>query len=236
MSTNLSATGVEPHDNFSSSRLNWLRASVLGANDGIVSTAALVLGFAGATSDRSALLLAGIVGLLAGAMSMGVGEYVSVATQRASEQAMLALERRELAEWPEQELEELTQIYQAKGLSAELASRVAVELTAKDAFRAHAEAELGLDPDELTNPWHAAFASFLSFVTGAMIPLLAVLLGANAAMIAVSVGVAMALTGWFSSVLGRTALAPALLRNVGGGALAMVITYGLGSLAGSLIM
>ena len=149
----------EPHAESMSSRLNWLRAAVLGANDGIVSTAGLVVGVAGATTDRTAILVAGIAGLFAGAMSMAAGEYVSVSTQRDSEQALLAKERRELAEEPDEELAELAGIYVDKGLSEDLAREVAVQLTAHDALGAHAEAELGIDPDDLTNPWHAAWAS-----------------------------------------------------------------------------
>lgn len=223
-------------ESVTSGRLNWLRAAVLGANDGIVSTAAIVLGFAGATSDRTTILVAGIVGLLAGAMSMSVGEYVSVSTQRASEQAMLALERRELKERPQKELAELAQIYKKKGLSAELSFQVATELTAHDALGAHAEARLGLDPEELTNPWHAAFASFLAFVAGASIPLIAVVLGSGTVGVGVAVMLAMALTGYVSAVLGRSSIQGALLRNVGGGIIAMAITYGLGTLVGGAIL
>ncbi len=223
-------------ESVTSGRLNWLRAAVLGANDGIVSTAAIVLGFAGATGDRTTILVAGIVGLLAGAMSMSVGEYVSVSTQRASEQAMLALKRRELSERPQKELAELAQIYKSKGLSAELSFQVATELTVHDALGAHAEARLGLDPDELTNPWHAAGASFLAFVAGASIPLFAVLLGAGTTGVFVAVMLAMALTGYVSAVLGRSSIRGALMRNVGGGIIAMAITYGLGILVGGAIL
>ena len=140
------------------SRLNWLRAGVLGANDGIVSTAGLVVGVAGATAERTPVLVAGVAGVVAGAMSMAVGEYVSVSTQRESERALVERERRELEEMPEEleELEELTQVYQAKGLSRPLAESVARELTDRDVVAAHAEAQFGVDPDELTNPWHAA--------------------------------------------------------------------------------
>lgn len=142
----------EPHDTSLAAKLNWLRAGVLGANDGIVSTAGLVVGVAAASTDSSAILTAGIAGLAAGAISMAVGEYVSVSTQRDTERALLSKEKRELAEEPEFELAELTQIYRDKGLRPETARKVAEELTAHDAFAAHAEAELGLDPHELTNP------------------------------------------------------------------------------------
>jgi vacuolar iron transporter family protein len=148
----------EPHADGLNNRLNWLRAAVLGANDGIVSTAGLVVGVAGATSNGNAIVVAGVAGLAAGALSMGAGEYVSVSTQRDSEHALLEKERRELAEDPEEELAELADIYVGKGLSEGLALQVARELTEHDALGAHAEAELGIDPDDLTNPWSAAWA------------------------------------------------------------------------------
>ena len=165
----------EHHDGSHASRLNALRAAVLGANDGIVSVAGLVMGVAGATTERPAILTAGVAGLVAGALSMGVGEYVSVSTQRDTEHALLEKERRELAELPEQELRELAGIYQGKGLTPELAHEVAVQLTAHDALAAHAEVELQLDPDNLTNPWSAAFSSAVAFTIGAMLPLLTIL-------------------------------------------------------------
>ena len=141
--------GLDHHERYDpglASRLNWLRAGVLGANDGIVSTAAIVLGVAAATDERGPIILAGLVGLMAGAMSMAAGEYVSVSTQRDTEKAVLEIERRELAETPDEELAELTAIYASKGLDRDLAHQVSVQLTAKDALSAHAEAELGLDP------------------------------------------------------------------------------------------
>src|SRR4051795_12028751 len=133
----------EPHEGGINNRLNWLRAGVLGANDGIVSTAGIVLGVAGATASRGVILTAGIAGLAAGALSMAVGEYVSVSTQRDTERALLAKERRELHETPDEELAELAYLYEQKGLKPDLAMRVAVELTAHDALAAHAEVELG---------------------------------------------------------------------------------------------
>ncbi|MGW5109677.1 VIT1/CCC1 transporter family protein [Nocardia sp. NPDC004123] len=225
----------EPHDEGLAARLNWLRAGVLGANDGIVSTAGLVVGVAAASTDSSAILTAGVAGLAAGAISMAVGEYVSVSTQRDSERALLSKEKRELAEEPEYELAELTQIYRAKGLSAETARRVAQELTAHDAFAAHAEAELGLDPHELTNPWQAALSSAVSFTIGAILPILAILLPPTTWRIPVcfaAVLVALALTGSVSARLGGSNPRRAVLRVVIGGALAMAVTYGIGQLAG----
>ena len=166
------------------SRMNWLRAGVLGANDGIVSTAGLVVGVAGATSDRAVILTAGVAGLVAGALSMATGE-----------------------------------------------------LTEKDAFAAHVDAELGIDPDDLTNPWHAALASAIAFTVGALLPLLAIELPPPSARVPVTfvaVLVALALTGWISARLGSAGVARALRRNVLGGALAMAVTYGIGLLVGSL--
>jgi VIT1/CCC1 family predicted Fe2+/Mn2+ transporter len=139
-------------------RLNWLRAGVLGANDGIVSVAGIVMGVAGATSERSPVFVAGVAGLVAGALSMAAGEYVSVNAQRDSEQAMLTLEAEELEKMPKTELRELARIYERKGLSRETARKVAEELTDHDALAAHAEAEFGIDKDNLTNAWNAAIA------------------------------------------------------------------------------
>ncbi|MGV9720019.1 VIT1/CCC1 transporter family protein [Nocardia beijingensis] len=225
----------EPHGDGFASKLNWLRAGVLGANDGIVSTAGLVVGVAAATTDTSALFTAGIAGLSAGAISMAVGEYVSVSTQRDSERALLAKERRELRDEPDYELVELTGIYQAKGLTPETARKVAEELTAHDAFTAHAEAELGLDPTELTNPWQAALSSAVAFTLGALLPLLAILLPPVTARIPVTfaaVLAALALTGSVSAGLGGSSRGRAVVRVVLGGALAMAVTYGIGQLAG----
>ncbi|QNP62653.1 VIT family protein [Streptomyces genisteinicus] len=226
----------EPHGGGLGTRLNWLRAAVLGANDGIVSTAGLVVGVAGATADRAALLTAGLAGLLAGSMSMAAGEYVSVSTQRDSEKAALTAEKRELRERPEAELDELAQLLTARGLSPGVAREAAVQLTERDALRAHARVELGIDPDELTNPWHAAGASFLAFTVGALLPLLAIVLppsGARLYVTALSVLAALAVTGWWSARLGAARPGPAVLRNAGGGALAMAVTYGAGSLLGA---
>lgn len=235
--TETAAAGPHPHEPHAeglASKLNWLRAGVLGANDGIVSTAGLVVGVAAATTSTGAIFTAGIAGLSAGAISMAVGEYVSVSTQRDSERGLLAKERRELREEPEYELAELAGIYEAKGLSPETARQVAAELTAHDAFTAHAEVELGLDPTELTNPWHAALSSAVSFTVGALLPLLAILLPPVSVRIPVTfaaVIVALALTGSISARLGGSAPGRAVLRVVLGGALAMAVTYGIGQLA-----
>ncbi|AZK93449.1 MULTISPECIES: VIT1/CCC1 transporter family protein [Streptomyces] len=227
----------EPHDTGLGTRLNWLRAAVLGANDGIVSTAGLVVGVAGATADRSALLTSGLAGLLAGSMSMAAGEYVSVSTQRDSEKAALAVEKRELREEPEAELEELTTLLTERGLARDTAREAAVQLTERDALRAHARVELGIDPDALANPWHAAGASFLAFTVGALLPLLAIVLPPADVRLAVTVGsvlAALVLTGWWSARLGAARPGTAIARNAGGGALAMAVTYAAGSLLGAV--
>jgi VIT1/CCC1 family predicted Fe2+/Mn2+ transporter len=226
----------EPHAQGIGSRLNWLRAGVLGANDGIVSTAGLVMGVAGATDSSTTIAIAGVAGLTAGALSMAAGEYVSVSTQRDSEEGLLAKERRELAEDPEDELAELAGIYVDKGLSEELALQVARELTDHDALGAHAEAELGIDPDDLTSPWQAAGASMLAFTVGALLPLLTITLtppGVRIWVTVVAVVVALAGTGWTSARLGYGRTGPAVLRNVAGGAFAMAVTYLIGTLLGT---
>ncbi len=228
----------EPHDRGFAGRLNWLRAGVLGANDGIVSTAGIVVGVAGATADRDALVIAGVAGLVAGAISMAAGEYVSVSTQRDSEKALLEKERRELREEPEEELAELAAIYAGKGLEPALALEVAEQLTAHDALGAHAEAELGIDPDELTSPWAAAWVSMLAFTMGAFLPLMTILLVAAEARVAVTVVVvtlALALTGFVSARLGAAPPGRAVLRNMGGGLFAMLVTYAIGTLLGTQI-
>jgi VIT1/CCC1 family predicted Fe2+/Mn2+ transporter len=228
-------THDEAHGGSLGERLNWLRAAVLGANDGIVSTAGLVVGVAGATDDRAALLTAGLAGLLAGSLSMAAGEYVSVSTQRDSEVAALSQERRELREQPEAELAELTALLQERGMSHEVAREAAEQLTERDALRAHASVELGINPDELTNPWHAAWASFPSFTAGALLPLLAIVLPPPGWRLGVTVGsvlAALALTGWSSARLGAAAPRRAVVRNVTGGALAMAVTYAAGTLLG----
>lgn len=229
-------THEETHGGALGSRLNWLRAAVLGANDGIVSTAGLVVGVAGATDSRSALLTAGLAGLLAGSMSMAAGEYVSVSTQRDSEVAALAVEKRELREQPAAELQELTELLQERGLSREVAREAAEQLTARDALRTHARVELGIDPDELTNPWHAAWASFVAFTVGALLPLLAIVLppaGLRLPVTVASVLAALVLTGYSSARLGAAAPGRAVLRNAAGGALAMAVTYAAGTLLGA---
>lgn len=214
-------------------RLNWLRAGVLGANDGIVSTAGIVIGVAGATTDRSTILVSGVAGLVAGAFSMAGGEYTSVSTQRDTEATLVAAERRELDLDPQAAEDELSTNLERRGLSAETARAAARELSARNPLRAHAAVEFGLDPDDLTNPWHAAISSFISFTCGALLPLLAITLlpdGVRVWGCAVAVVAALAVTGWTSATLGGAPRGPAMLRIMAVGAATMIVTYAVGSL------
>ncbi|MGE0688855.1 MAG: VIT family protein [Dehalococcoidia bacterium] len=223
----------ERHAASAAGKLNWLRAAVLGANDGIVSIAGLVVGVAGATTASSDILTAGIAGIVAGAISMAAGEYVSVSSSRDSEMALLEKERAELNDFPVEELSELAGLYERRGLSRSTALQVAKELSAHDEFRAHAEAELGIDPEHLTDPWHASIASASSFLVGALIPLIAILVPPESIRIPaafVSVVIALAVTGTISARVGNAPVRKAVLRVVAGGALAMLVTYGVGSL------
>ncbi len=227
----------EVHTGGVSARLNWLRAGVLGANDGIVSVAGIVVGVAGATSSRTAILTAGVAGLVAGAISMALGEYVSVSSQRDSERALLRKERWELEAFPDAELDELTAIYQAKGLRPETARQVAVELTQQDPLRAHLEAELNIDPEDLVNPVHAAVASAVSFTVGAILPLITVFLpvALRVPVTVVAVLVALAITGAVSARLGGSSPRRAVVRLVVGGAAGLALTYGIGHLFGATV-
>ncbi len=214
----------------------WLRAAVLGANDGIVSTASLVLGVAAADASSGAAVTAGLAGLVGGALSMAAGEYVSVSSQRDVEQADLEIERRELAADPEAELKELTGFYVQKGLDAALAREVAEQLTEKgDALAIHAREELGIDPDDLARPVQAAVTSALAFSVGAALPLAAIALTPLAVRIPITLAAALVtlgvLGGW-SARLGGAPVGRAVLRVVIGGALAMAITTAIGALVG----
>jgi VIT1/CCC1 family predicted Fe2+/Mn2+ transporter len=229
------ATHPEPHTAGSGGTLNRLRAAVLGANDGIVSVASIIVGVAGATNARGTIITAGIAALVAGALSMAGGEYISVSSQRDTERALLAKEELELATYPAEELAELAGLYQAKGLSHTTAQLVAKELTQHDAYAAHVDAELGIDPNDLTNPWQAAIASAVSFFLGAAIPLLAVLVSPVGLRIPVTFGavvVALLLTGILGAKAGQAPVGRATIRVVAGGILAMLVTYGVGKLTG----
>ena len=223
------------HKSHDTSKLNWLRAAVLGANDGIVSVAGLVVGVASATTNKGIIAAAGLAGIIAGAMSMAAGEYVSVSSQRDSEKALLAMEKYELKNFPKQELAELENIYKDKGLSDRTAKQVAKELTEHDPFSAHVEAELGINPNELTNPFHAAVASAAAFIVGALVPLAAILIPSENIRIQVafvSVIFALTITGYLSARAGNAKARKAILRIVLGGAIAMSATYLIGKLFG----
>ena len=225
----------ESHNHISRSKLNSLRAAVLGANDGIVSVASVVVGVAGVTQDLKIILTAGIAALVAGALSMAVGEYVSVSTQRDTEEALLQKEKTELATHPELELEELISIYEQKGLSRTTAELVGKELTKHDALAEHAEVELGIDPYNLTNPWYAAYASGLAFFSGASIPIFAIILTPTKYSIFatfISVINALIVTGALSANAGGSRKRVAIIRVVLGGVIAMAVTFGIGKLFG----
>lgn len=221
-----------------SQRIGWLRAAVLGSNDGIVSTASLVVGVAAAESSRSAVLVAGVAGLMAGAMSMAAGEYVSVSSQADTEQADLARERTELKETPLRELQELRRIYVDRGLDPELAARVAEQLTARDVVRAHARDELGLSEIHAARPVQAAIASAATFAVGAALPLIAAaVVPAQRIMLAVTASslVFLAALGGLSAGAGGASKGRAVLRVTFWGALAMALTAAIGRLFGTVV-
>lgn len=233
--TILRAHDLEPHGGSVAGRLNWLRAGVLGANDGIISTAGLVIGVAAATTDRTEIATAGVAGLVAGAVSMALGEYVSVSSQRDTERALIERERNELATVPEAELAELTGLLRGQGLDEASATETARQLTERDALKTHLSIELGIDQEELANPWIAAGSSALAFAAGAVAPLVTIMVLPASLRIAVTflaVLVALLATGWASAHLGRAPKRAALVRLVIGGALAMSVTFGIGYLFG----
>jgi VIT1/CCC1 family predicted Fe2+/Mn2+ transporter len=211
---------------------------VLGANDGIVSTACLLLGVAAASADPGALLVTGLAGLVAGALSMAVGELVSVASQRDTELADIAIEKRELQTMPQRELEELVSIYVDKGLTPTLAREVAVALTAKDALGTHMREELGITDETMARPVQAAVSSAISFSLGAAMPLITIVLVPHALRVALTIGVSVAALGglgYLGATLGGARPLKPVLRVVIGGALAMAITMGIGSLVGAAV-
>ena len=221
-----------------SHRSNWLRAAVLGANDGILSTASLVLGVAASGASGAAIVTAGIAGLVAGALSMAAGEYVSVSSQRDAEQADLRLEERELARDPPGELRELAGIYERRGLPPALAGEVAAALSRRGALAAHARDELGLDEQRLARPFQAAWTSALSFAAGAALPLVAVAVTPAAARVGATVVVtliALALLGDLGARLGGAPRRAATVRVVAWGAVAMAVTAGIGALVGTVV-
>lgn len=223
----------EPHAASYHERLNWLRAGVLGANDGIVSIAALLLGVIATGMGDGAILLAGIASTIAGAVSMALGEYVSVSAQRDSEKSLVALERRELKEQPEEEHQELVGILSGYGISKETAVKAAREIEKSDPLAAHLKLELGMDSDELTSPVAAAVSSAISFLAGALLPMLSVFLapdGTKAMVVTIVTLLTLALTGYISAMLSGTSRVRSCLRLLIGGALGLALTYGLGSL------
>jgi VIT1/CCC1 family predicted Fe2+/Mn2+ transporter len=238
--TGLEATHAnEPHSGGLANRLNWLRAGVLGANDGIVSVAALVVGVAGATPARGPIFTAGLAGLVAGAVSMALGEYVSVSSQRDSERALIAKEKAELATMPHEELAELTKLYQDKGLSPQTARQVAEELTANDALAAHLEAELNIDQNDIVSPWRAAYASAIAFLIGGMLPILAIIVFPASMRVPATfaaVLIALAITGAIGGYLGDSPLLRPMVRVVIGGALALAATFLIGRLLGTTVL
>jgi len=232
----MNITTTDPHpEEHKSQRSPWLRAAVLGANDGIVSTASIMVGVAAATSDITTILTAGIAGLAAGALSMAAGEYVSVSSQRDSERYDLDIERKSIAEMPEAEEAQLAAIYVERGLDEKLARQVAKQLHENDALRAHARDELGIDVDELARPWQAAIASASSFTLGAAIPVLAAVFvhgdWATEAII-VSALAALLITGAIGAYIGGGHRVLAAVRVLLGGGLAMAITGVIGHLIG----
>ncbi len=226
----------EPHGSGIAGRLNWLRAGVLGANDGIVSVAAIVVGVAGATPAVAPILAAGTAGLVGGAISMALGEYVSVSSQRDSQRSLIAKERVELAELPADELAELAGIYESKGLSADTAAQVARELTEHDALAAHLEAELGITETDIVSPWQAAAASAGAFTIGAALPFLSILLLPQTVRVPATFAVvliALAITGAMSARIGGSPVVRPTIRVVVGGALALAATFAIGTLLGT---
>lgn len=216
----------------------WLRAAVLGANDGVVSIASLVIGVAAADASSQGIFTAGLAGLVGGALSMAVGEYVSVSSQRDVEEADLDRERAELRDQPEFELDELTGLLAAKGLSEPTARTAALELTEHDALAAHAAEELGLQLDGLARPMQAALVSALAFALGATLPLLAIGFSPESTRIWTTAGatlVALAGLGAWSARLGGAPTKPAMVRILVGGALAMALTAGIGHLFGASV-
>lgn len=216
----------------------WLRPLVLGAEDGIVSTAALVIGVAAAGQSHAALLAAGTAGLVAGAMSMAVGEYVSVAAQRDAEQSDIRREQWELAHEADAELDELTAIYRTRGLSETLAQQVAREMTEHDALGTHLREELAIDQRVAARPWQAAWLSAVSFAAGAILPLLAILIAPAAGRVPFTIAVTLvvlALAGAAGARLGRSRLRSGSIRVVAGGVVAMVATWCIGSVLGTVL-
>jgi len=217
-------------------KLNWLRASVLGANDGVVSGAGITIGVAVANpGSLPEIMLAGVAGLLAGASAMAMGEYVSVSSQRDTEEALIARERHDLSNTPHEEFEELVEVYRRQGLSERTARAVVTELTAHNPLGAHLRAEYGVHQNELTTAWHAAVASAVSFTAGFLLPLSAMFLSPGEVRIPVTVAVGLVgllATGTVSAVISGSPKTRPILRNLVGGSIAMLLTWGIGHMFG----
>lgn len=217
-------------------RLNWLRAGVLGANDGIVSVAAVVVGVAGATQGTGPIITAGMAALVGGAISMALGEYVSVSSQSDSQRSMIAAKKESLRHAAEESRHHLAVVYEGKGLSPATAAQVAAELTEHDALGAHLAVDLNLSEADVVSPWHAAFASAIAFTLGAILPMLAILLppeGVRVPFTFAAVLFALGVTGWIGATIGGGSRTRAATRVVVGGALALAATFAIGSLLGS---
>lgn len=220
------------------SRVGWLRAAVLGANDGLISTASLIVGVAASPADKNAILLTGIAALVAGSMSMAAGEYVSVSSQADSENADLARERQELKDFPKAEIDELTGIYVGRGLDEPLARQVAVQLMQHDALEAHARDELGFSAATQAKPIQAALTSAVTFASGAILPLLAMLFSPRPLIVAVVAAltiVFLAGLGALGAITGGSKVMTAMIRVTFWGALALAITAGVGKLFGAVV-
>ena len=229
---------IHPERHYSS-RNNWLRAGVLGANDGLISTASLLMGLVAGGTDGRTLVLSGIAALVAGAVSMSAGEYVSVSSQSDTERADLAKERQELDRNPEAELRELASIYEGRGLDHALARQVAEALTRHDDLQAHARDEIGLSETIDTNPLQAAWASALAFICGAILPVLVVVIRPIYVMLpalAISTLAGLAGLGWLSARLGGAPVGRAVARLVGWGIIALLATYLVGDMASSVFL
>lgn len=227
-----------PSDFIENNMLNRLRAAVLGANDGIVSVSSVAMGVAGVTSDSQAIATAGLAALVAGALSMAVGEYVSVSSQSDAEKVYIRNEKEKLKRRPNEELHQLAMEYVKHGLSEKLAKQVATELTERDPLRAHLRMHFNINPDDVVSPWQAAFASLLAFSVGGAVPFVAVLLSSQdqrILMTVLSVVIALSLVGLISAKVGNAPYGRAVFRVVFGGLLAMALTYGIGSLFGTSI-
>lgn len=234
----VSMTATNSKSSAPSAMLNKLRAAVLGANDGIVSTSSVLMGVAGATHNKGTIFTAGMAALVAGALSMAVGEYVSVSSQSDAELSYIRKEREELKNDPAGELEELVEAYRKRGLSDKTAQLIAKELTAEDALKAHLETEFNLSEDDISSPTHAAIASLLAFTIGGLIPFLTIIILPQTIYLwgtGVAVLIALLLTGYLSAKVGGASHPRAIIRVVIGGTLAMAITYLIGTLFGTAV-